>query len=447
MWAACAALLMIGIWYGLLRNTPGLARVVRLEAAVWGDGQTVPREGQALAPGHVRLRGGFAELRLSSGVRLILEGPADLELVGRNRCFLHRGKAVARLPGEAIGFVLDGPRGRLVDLGTEFGVSVGGAGETEAHVLKGFVEATPQGDRAATRLRQNEALRFDDHASRRMAADGGAFLTELPPQPSQPVGVLHWTFDEGVGNLSRNLGQGLGPVEPHARLCAFLPGEPGPEWVDGRFGKALRFDGRQAYVEANFSGIPGGEARTVAFWVRVPKDFTTNQGYAILNWGTLVEPGNAWQISINPEAAHGPLGRLRVGLHRAPAVGVTDLRDDRWHHVAVVMYGGAGANLSTHVLLYLDGQLEPASRKAVQEVRTDTRSQAAHNLWIGRNLAYSEAGRPVPGGPFFRGVLDEIFIFDAALSQGQIAELMKLNRPPAGLSLRPGPLAGLSSHP
>ncbi len=67
--------------------------------------------------------------------------------------------------------------------------------------------------------------------------------------------------------------------------------------------------------------------------------------------------------------------------------------------------------------------------KKVFEISTDIQHATAHNIWIGRNLSYRTAGQKVLGGsPFFRGSLDEVFIFNAPLTQQQILFLMKHNR-------------------
>jgi hypothetical protein len=207
--------------------------------------------------------------------------------------------------------------------------------------------------------------------------------------------------------------------------------------VQGQFGPGLSFDGRDDFVECEFAGIGGTRPRTVAFWVKVPRDFRTTEGYAIVNWGTMEETGRAWQVSINPMENEGPLGRLRIGVNRGWVVGTTDLRDDRWHHCAVVMYGGHRPDAGTHILLYVDGELEPAARKAVMEISTAIDTARAHNLWLGRNLNYEGENWKVDGGPFFRGCLDELFVFDAALDQTRIQFLMKYNRlppPPAPIA-------------
>ncbi len=59
-----------------------------------------------------------------------------------------------------------------------------------------------------------------------------------------------------------------------------------------------------------------------------------------------------------------------VCMHEGQVVGDTDLRDGEWHHVAVVLYGGSLPNVGTHVMLYLDGDPEPVSRRSLREVKT-----------------------------------------------------------------------------
>ncbi|MCA1561103.1 MAG: hypothetical protein LC804_12835 [Acidobacteria bacterium] len=425
--AAAIVILVSGTWWTIAMRQP-VASVVGVEAIIWAEGQRRLESSERIPPGRVQIAGGFLELALTSGVHLILDGPADLELRRGNECFLHRGRVVARVPEAARGFMLESARGRLIDLGTEFGVSVGDDGSRmEVHVLDGLVEATAAGQDAAMRLRENEAVRFTPDIARRIPSNPTAFVTDLPNRSAAPSGFVHWSFDESTGHRTRDRGHGLGVANADAFFRSFVSTSPGPAWTTGLFGSSIYLDGAGAYLESPFTGIAGERPRTVAFWVKVPRDLGPWQGYGILNWGSFAEPGAAWQVSINPEAADGPVGRLRVGVHLGPVVGVTDLRDDRWHHAAVVMYGGRRPDVSTHVLLYLDGELEPSATKAVREIRTDTTSQRAHGIWLGRNLSFkSETDRGEHR--FFRGWLDEVFIFDAALSQDQIRQLMRENR-------------------
>ncbi len=426
-WAAAAAVLLSAIGWWALRDSAPDAWIVRMESATWDASQLPPKIGDEIESRRLQLAGGLVELKFAHGATVIVEGPADFEVRGPQHAFLHQGRAVTRLPKGTKGFILDSPRGRLVDQGTEFGVSVGPSGDTEVHVLEGKVDAVPGNQGPTLQLSVNQAARLTSQRVEQFAADAGGFITDMPPQAVGAIGFLHWSFDEGAGDVSVNRGMGLGAAQARAILRTYPEGATGPQWIAGQFGAGLSFDGKDDFVECEFPGIPGGEPRTVAFWVKVPRDSTTEEGYGIVNWGTH-KPGLAWQISVNPNEKEGPLGRLRLGVNESWVVGTTDLRDDRWHHCVVVMYGSHRPDAGTHILLYLDGELEPAARKAVGEIRTQITGAEAHNMWLGRNLAFRGEGQGYSLGRFFRGGVDEVFVFNAALDQEQIRSLMKYNR-------------------
>jgi hypothetical protein len=399
--------------------------LARQEACVWSPGQRPLAEGEPLGCGPLRLESGLVELRLGQGATLVLEGPAHLDVESGSRCFLHFGRAVVRVEEEARGFIVDGPQGRIVDLGTEFGVCVQQAGDMEVHVLEGRVTAQPVGTNKPVELTRSQAMQWSADKVHRLAAQPLSFVTDLPTRSRRPVGFVHWSFDEGTGTISRNLGHGLGRTLAAAHLRCLTPGRQGPEWTTGQFGTGLSFNGKTDFVECDFAGISGGNPRTIAFWVKVPRDIGLTESYGIVSWGTFF-PGAAWQISVNPEETDGQLGALRAGIHQGTVVGTTDLRDDRWHHVAVVMYGGRRPDISTHVLLYVDGQLETTTNKAVREVRTDTSGQSARQVQLGRNIRDISPLEANDLG-FFRGCLDEVFIFNAPLTQTQIQSLQRHN--------------------
>ena len=172
-------------------------------------------------------------------------------------------------------------------------------------------------------------------------------------------------FDEGQGDSAKATGAGLGGVSGRpARLLSLKGALPGPKWTTGEFGSALSFDGENDYVQTDFPGIGGDAARTVAVWVKVAHDFEPKNGYAIICWGSTQALTEGWQISINPKEDQGPLGRLRVARIGGPIIGTTDLRDDRWHHIAVVFYGGGQDGPSTQVLIYVDGEIDQTCARA-----------------------------------------------------------------------------------
>lgn len=91
----------------------------------------------------LRIDSGILQLELNQGATLVVEGPAEWTIDGDNTATLNRGKLMASVPRQAIGFTLKTPSARIVDLGTEFGVEVGDGGAAEVHVVQGKVDVQP----------------------------------------------------------------------------------------------------------------------------------------------------------------------------------------------------------------------------------------------------------------------------------------------------------------
>ena len=90
------------------------------------------------------------------------------------------------------------------------------------------------------------------------------------------------------------------------------------------------------------------------------------------------------------------------------------------------MFGGNRPNVNTHILLYVDGQLEPASRKSVLDVQTDILSDKSLKVIMGRNAMSYLAKKDKQN--VFNGSMDEVYIFDCALDENQIRSLMNYNK-------------------
>src|SRR5262249_7184652 len=103
---------------------------------------------------------GLAELHFQGGARVVLEGPARLELLSARSARLLSGKLTARVPGGSQGFELLSPGGKVVDLGTELGVKVV-EGVTDVVVFEGKVEAHPAAGKEIVTLTQNQAARIE----------------------------------------------------------------------------------------------------------------------------------------------------------------------------------------------------------------------------------------------------------------------------------------------
>ncbi len=80
---------------------------------------------------------GFVKLNFDNGVKVILEAPAEYQVLSTDRIGLQSGKLYASVPQEAIGFSVYTPNAIIIDMGTEFGVETDKWGDTYLQVVKG----------------------------------------------------------------------------------------------------------------------------------------------------------------------------------------------------------------------------------------------------------------------------------------------------------------------
>ncbi|WP_197442845.1 FecR domain-containing protein [Lignipirellula cremea] len=89
-----------------------------------------------------RLKEGVVEIQFASGATVVLKGPAALQLDSARGAHLQNGTLSAFVPSQAVGFVIDAPGLKVVDLGTRFGLTTTAGGATEVHVFEGQVQAS-----------------------------------------------------------------------------------------------------------------------------------------------------------------------------------------------------------------------------------------------------------------------------------------------------------------
>jgi hypothetical protein len=120
-------------------EAPVIARITGSKAAVWYAGPPARNE---LTAGDLRLTQGSVQITMARGAVVTLTAPAELELRTPQLVFLRRGDLTATVPTQAVGFEVQSPCSRVVDLGTEFDVTVDDGGATSVRVLRGTVELT-----------------------------------------------------------------------------------------------------------------------------------------------------------------------------------------------------------------------------------------------------------------------------------------------------------------
>ncbi len=85
-----------------------------------------------------QIENGILEIQYDTGVDIVIEAPAKFQFE-RAGIFLEYGRLYSRVPVSGIGFRVDTPGCRFIDLGTEFGIQADTDGSSEMHVVKGKV--------------------------------------------------------------------------------------------------------------------------------------------------------------------------------------------------------------------------------------------------------------------------------------------------------------------
>jgi hypothetical protein len=221
-WLAAAALLAVALgvgWWLTGRGGRGeaepeeVAWLVNAQNCQWAEDPP----GRMQAGTVLGVDRGLAEVRFRSGARVVLEGPARLELLSGNAARLLRGRLSARVPEPAVGFEVLSPRGKVVDLGTEFGVSVADGGDTDVYVFEGKVNASGPGG-APLGLSGHQAARIDDRGVALRAdpprADADRFVRAIVAPPALVPRSLALDFRKPVPGSLRDV-NGLGTGLTH----------------------------------------------------------------------------------------------------------------------------------------------------------------------------------------------------------------------------------------
>lgn len=222
-----------------------LATLTQTQHARW-EGMSLPTaQGARLSAGRLRLFEGLATVVFDSGAKVTLQAPAELELVTRLSCVLHKGLLVAQVPPGANGFTVRSPNAIVIDHGTEFGMSAGANGDTRVEVLSGMVEASHLGAPKRLRLHSGEGAVFQPSGA---VAHGGAGASRLEPAAHDPAQQSSVREDVMISSTS---GRGQATYiesqthAPDARSAAVLlvKNTPDREWQ------------RKAYVAFDLAAV------------------------------------------------------------------------------------------------------------------------------------------------------------------------------------------------
>jgi len=201
------------------------------------------------------------------------------------------------------------------------------------------------------------------------------------------VGV--WLLDDGQGKIAVDSSQN-----------AYDGKITGAKWVDGKFGKALEFDGKTDNVEVpDAKGLDAVSQMTVVCWVNYDKE--PPQNYAPVG----KEPLYRFIIGTG-SSGHFVLATTNNGWYDAGTVASgAGITTGEWHHLA-------GTYDGTKVRFYVDGKI---AGEGPQNVSGDVLDNAA-----GFTMAKSIANNV----DFLGGVIDDVAVFNVALSGDDIKVIM-----------------------
>ena len=208
----------------------------------------------------------------------------------------------------------------------------------------------------------------------------------------------YWSFDEGQG---QEVSDASG-LNHHGRI------KGGVKWVRGRQGTALEFNGTDSLVElANPEGLNVAGDATFMAWVKTTSDDARDR----LIFGDTA--GLVVNRNISIELDHGALCVGHGNDAHYESFSPSHKFDGTWQHLAIIFE-------QPRYYLYVNGALQEYGELVIPISRT------------------RGAGRCIGGwgAGYFKGVIDEVRLYNRALSQREILAQARVPAPPGDQSAR-----------
>ena len=204
-----------------------------------------------------------------------------------------------------------------------------------------------------------------------------------------------WHFDEATGDTLFDSSANMNNGKIH-----------GASWATGINGSALSFDGKNDYIDIPDSPSldPSGEF-SIEVWFKSDKWFSSN-GWSATILSKYTDSNNQFRIAFD-ESQNGRIGvSAKVRGIEIGRMGIGGVSLNIWHHLAVVF--------TNPIKIYLDG-VDITSENTC----TWSRYTGDSHLYIGKR----------GDGGFFNGIIDEVTIYNKALTPKEIKEHYEKNKP------------------
>jgi len=193
--------------------------------------------------------------------------------------------------------------------------------------------------------------------------------------------ILYYNFNEGYGTTVYN----------HSSTT--INGTiNGATWTnDGKFGKALGFNGSSNYVDTGFSDNLSASDFSVSAWIKIPNGASTN--YAIAQTHTSSPYTSDWFFPYASGSSIFWFRSVQLGTY-------STINDGSWHHLMLV-WDQSDAKYTG----YVDG-------KSIGISSTVSNYGGIGSVKIGARADLTST--------FFNGLIDEVKIYNYALSSNQV---------------------------
>lgn len=419
------------------KTAQGVAVLTRLVDVEWSNPHASYEVGEILPQGLVTISSGYAQIEFFCGASVVVEGPAELDILNPQLAKVHQGRLRAHVPPAARGFTLEVDDMKVVDLGTEFGISVS-EDEANVQVFDGEVELHSPAKKKQSLVSGEGLSRRADGQFSTMAVEPNHFV-DIASLESKAVGrqkkrysdwqswsnqwsqdprlIAYYTFEE-EDFAGRKLLNSTEPVNSE-----FDGAIVGATQVSGRWTEksALEFKRPGDRVRLHIPGEFG--SLTLACWVKIDSlDRLYNSLFLTDNYNQ-GEPH--WQIlhtgqiyfSVRPAepGTKGPRDQKVL----SPSFWQPSL-SGKWLHLATTYHAETG--LTVH---YLNGEAIHAE--------TIPQEQRVSTTRIGTASLGNWASPTQPDAEFairnLNGSIDEFALFAAELSSEEIKEMYLNGKP------------------
>jgi PKD repeat protein len=166
----------------------------------------------------------------------------------------------------------------------------------------------------------------------------------------------------------------------------------GPTWVNGKFGKALRFDGADDYVDLGTANLLPDGVGTVSVWVKLNENAIGKNNYLVTKGNDAV--GFGWGVDIAPADSSNANLALLYGQVQWVTTGNIPYSLTNWHLITMVMKSDDVQEI------YLDGVLKTIGRLPT------TAPEAGLSFHIG------DQGPGAGGSYTTNGTIDEVKVYN-----------------------------------